>query len=136
MATITSDPKYLSGLTRYISFVDEAGHAKDPNQRFLCLAGLLAKETAWRALEIEWSAACAKAALTKPFHMMHLAAQKNEFKNWPESKRQDFLGRLLRAIENAGAIPIGSVVSLEWYRSLSAVEQRGFKDLIFSRSRL
>lgn len=128
MATVTSDPKYLSGLTRYISFVDEAGHAKDPNQRFLCLAGLLAKETAWRTLEIEWSAACTNAALTKPFHMMHLAAKKKEFKDWPETKRQDLLGRLLRAIENAGAIPMGSVVSLDWYRSLSALGQKGLKD--------
>jgi hypothetical protein len=128
MVTVTSNPKYLPGLTRYISFVDEAGHAMDPNQRFLCLAGLLARETAWRELEIEWADTCAEAGLTKAFHMMHLAARKREFKHWPESKRQALLSRLLKAIENAGAIPIGNVVSLDWYRSLSATGQMRFKD--------
>lgn len=125
---ITSNPKFLSGLTKHISFVDEAGHAKDPHQHFLCLAGLLAKEAAWRSLEIEWVEACTAAGLTKPFHMMHFAARKKEFKDWSEPKRQFLLGRLLQAIGNAGAIPIGSVVSLGWYRSLSAAEQMRFKD--------
>ncbi len=126
MTTVTSNPQFLPGLTRYISFVDEAGHAEDPNQHFLCLAGLLAKETAWRRLEIEWADACADAGLKEPFHMTKLG--KKEFKNWPDPKRRALLGALLKAIENAGAIPIGSVVSLDWYRSLSSLEQRKFKD--------
>jgi len=126
MATVTSNPKYLPGLTRYISFVDEAGHAKDPNQRFLCLAGLLARETAWRELETQWAEACTEAGLRKPFHMMDLG--RNEFRDWPDQKRRALLRPLLTAIENAGAVPIGSVVSLEWYRSLSPAHQRAFKD--------
>jgi uncharacterized protein DUF3800 len=128
MTSITSNPKFLPGLTRYISFVDEAGHAEDPNQHFLCLAGLLAKETAWRQLEIEWLDACKNAGITKPFHMMHLAARKGEYEGWAESKRQALLACLLKIIDNARAIPIGSVISLDWYRSLSAINQRGFKD--------
>jgi len=131
MATVTSNPKYLPGLTRYISFVDEAGHAKDPNQRFLCLAGLLARETAWRELETEWAEVCADAGLTKPFHMMQLAARKKEFKDWPDQKRRELLGRLVRAIKEAGAIPIGSVVSLDWYRSLSEKKRRTYRDAHF-----
>src|ERR1700733_2027534 len=128
MATVMSNPKYLPGLTKYISFVDEAGPAKDPNQRSLCLAGLLAKESAWRAFETEWTNACAAAGLTKPFHMKDLAAQRKEFKDWPEPRRQALLGRLLTAIRNAGAIPIGSVISLDGYRSLPEKDQARFKD--------
>jgi len=128
MATITTNPKHLPGLTKYISFVDEAGHAKDPNQRFLCLAGLLAKEAAWKAFEAEWVGAYADAGIAKPFHMMDLAAKKKEFKDWQEPRRRELLGRLLAAIRNAGAVPIGSVVSLDGYRSLPSTEQRVFKD--------
>ncbi|HKF53191.1 MAG TPA: DUF3800 domain-containing protein [Candidatus Acidoferrales bacterium] len=128
MATVTSNPKFLPGLTRYISFVDEAGHAEDPKQHFLCLAGLLAKEAAWRKLEIEWVEACADAGLVKPFHMKHLAGPRGEFKGWPEAKRQALLGPLVKAIEDAGVIPIGSVVSLDWYRSLSPTHQVEVKD--------
>lgn len=128
MTTVTSNPRFLPGLTRYISFVDEAGHTEDPNQHFLCLAGLLAKETAWRTLEMEWTEACSNAGLNQPFHMMHFAAQHGDFKDWPEQKRRELLGRLLKAIESAGGIPIGSVVSLDWYRSLSAAHQAKFRD--------
>lgn len=123
---ITPNSKFLSGLTKYISFVDEAGHAKDPNQHFLCLAGLLAKETAWMSLETEWVEACAAAGLTKPFHMMHLG--KKQFRDWPDPKRRALLGALLKALRNAGAIPIGSVISLDWYRSLSSNDQMTFRD--------
>ena len=68
MLHVKSDPSYLPGLAKYVSFVDEAGHARDPNQRYICLAGLLATETAWSTFELEWQDACGAAGLKKPFH--------------------------------------------------------------------
>ena len=54
MRQIKSNPSYLPGLPKYISFVDEAGHSLDPRQQFLCLAGLLVPESAWNAFDIDW----------------------------------------------------------------------------------
>src|ERR1700689_4535633 len=118
MLHVKPDPCYLRGLTKYVSFVDEAGHARDPRQRYMCLAGLLATETAWSAFEPEWQEACTAARLKKPFHMKDFAAQRKEFKGWPEEKRRRLLSQLISAIVRAGAIPIGSVVSLDGYRCL------------------
>ena len=106
------DPAYLPGLPKYISFVDEAGHSKDPNQSYLCLAGLVAPEGAWKVFGGEWKATCAAEHLKHPFHMKDFAARRGEFKGWAEQQRVRLLGGLLSAIERSGAIPIGSVVSL------------------------
>jgi hypothetical protein len=60
--------------------------------------------------------------------MMHFAAQKEEFRGWPESKRRTLLDHLLQAVSRAGVIPIGSVVSLDGYRALPAKERARLKD--------
>lgn len=128
MREIKPNPSYLPGLTKYVSFVDEAGHAKDPNQRYLCLAGLLATENAWNTFEVEWRDACAAAGLKKPFHMKDLAAQRKEFKGWPEEKRRGLLSQLISTIIRAGGIPIGSVVSLDGYNALPSQDKVRLKD--------
>jgi hypothetical protein len=111
-----------------MSFVDEAGHAKDPNQSYLCLAGLLATEVAWKKFDDEWRAACGTEGLKEPFHMMDLAARKKQFKGWSEEKRQHLLGELFSVIGRAGAIPIGSVVCFRGFNALPPEVSRGFKD--------
>jgi hypothetical protein len=128
MLHVPPNPSYLSGLTKYVSFVDEAGHARDPNQHYLCLAGLLATETAWTTFEVEWRDVCTAASLQKPFHMKDFAAQRKEFRGWPEEKRRELLNQLMSAIVRAGAIPIGSVVSLDGYRALPSEDKARFKD--------
>jgi Protein of unknown function (DUF3800) len=128
MSVITPDPAYLPGLTKYVSFVDEAGHAKDPRQKFLCLAGLIASDDAWKTLGPEWVNACALEGLKRPFHMKDLAARKGEFAGWQEEKRRRLLRRLITAIARAHAIPIGSVVSIQGYDALDGPWRRGFKD--------
>ncbi len=128
MPNLKPDPNYLPRLTKYISFVDEAGHAIDPNQHFLCLGGLLATEAAWSRIEAEWRDACAAAGLQRPFHMKDFAGRKKEFAGWPEDRRKELLGQLIATIERAQAIPIGSVVSLDGYRALTPQEKARWKD--------
>lgn len=128
MRHIRPDPSYLSGLAKYVSFVDEAGHASDPNQHFLCLAGLVATEPAWSKFEVDWQGACATAGLERPFHMMDFAARKKQFANWSEGRRRELLDHLMATIVGANAIPIGSVVSLDGYRALSPEERARLKD--------
>jgi hypothetical protein len=81
------------------------------------MAGLLATETAWKAFDAEWRSACAAASLTEPFHMMDFAAFKGQFKGWSEEQRQRLLSKLVGAVRNAKAVPIGSVVSVKDFNS-------------------
>ena len=84
MTDFRPNPQYFPSLTKYVSFVDEGGHAKDPSGKHLCLAGLLAPEAAWNSADIEWRTACADYGLKGPFHMMNVAARKREFQGWTE----------------------------------------------------
>ena len=128
MSSLATNPSYLSGLPKYFSFVDEAGHAKDPRQHYLCLAGLLATEVAWKRFNDDWRNACRAEALGEPFHMMDLAARKKQFKGWSDEKRQQLLSKLISAIDHSGAIPIGSVVCFRGFNALPPDVGKRFKD--------
>jgi len=131
MAIPAPDQTYFPGLPRYLSFVDESGHSVDPRRNCLCLAGLIATENAWRAFDPEWRAACQDEELTEPFHVMHFAARKREYKDWTEEHRRRLLGKLVSAIRKAQAIPIGSVVMLRGPDALSEAVQRNYRDAHF-----
>jgi Protein of unknown function (DUF3800) len=131
MAIPTPDQTYLPGLPRYLSFVDESGHSHDPKRNCLCLAGLIAKEDAWRAFDAEWRAACQNEGLTEPFHMMYFAARKREFKGWTEERRRRLLGNLITVIWKAQAIPIGSVAMVRGPDALSERSQKHYRDAHF-----
>jgi len=128
MSPLSPNPSYLPGLPKYVSFVDEAGHAKDPGQHYLCLAGLLTTEPAWKRFEDDWRNACRADGVGEPFHMKDLAARKNQFKGWSEDKRQHLLSQLISAIDRAGAIPIGSVVCFRGFNALPPDVSKGFRD--------
>lgn len=128
MRQIKSNPSYLPGLPKYISFVDEAGHSLDPRQQFLCLAGLLVPESAWNAFDIDWRDACTTADVKRPFHMKDFVARRRQFIGWSEGRRRELLGELLAAIIRADAVPIGSVVSLAGYRTLAPLDKARLKD--------
>ncbi len=131
MAIPAPDQAYFPGLPKYLSFVDESGHSHDPKRICLCLAGLIATEDSWRAFDPEWRAACLDEGLTEPFHMMHFAARKREYKGWTEERRRRLLGKLVSAIQKAQAIPIGSVVMLRGPDALSERVQTHYRDAHF-----
>ena len=128
MLELRPSPSCLPGLTKYLSFVDESGHAKDPNLSYLCLAGLLSTEAAWRECDGEWRTACAAEGLREPFHMKDFAASRGQFEGWGEGKRRHLLGALISAISRARAIPIGSVVSIKGFNALPPRVRQGFRD--------
>src|SRR6267154_1372081 len=131
MAIPSPDQAYFPGLPRYLSFVDESGHSHDPKRNCLCLAGLIATESAWKALDPEWRAACKAERLIEPFHMMHFAARKREFKGWSEERRRRLLGKLVSAIRKTEAIPIGSVIMLRGADAVSERVQTHYRDAHF-----
>jgi Protein of unknown function (DUF3800) len=128
MMNIRPDPSYLRGLTKYLSFVDEAGHAKDPKQSHLCLAGLLATEAAWEKLDSEWRSVCTAEGLNGPFHMKDFAGRRKEFTGWREDKGRRLLSELISTVRRAEAIPIGSVVCFRGFNALPVRVCKGFKD--------
>src|SRR5229473_3145917 len=101
----------VPSLPRFVSYADEAGHSKDPQRTFLCLAGLVAKEESWKGFDLEWRTACAQEHVALPFHMKDFAASREQFHGWSEEQRRRLLRKLIAAIRRAGAIPVGSVVS-------------------------
>jgi hypothetical protein len=131
MAIPAPDRSYFPGLPRYLSFVDESGHSRDPKRNCLCLAGLLATEDAWKAFDPEWRAVCEEEGLREPFHMMYFSARKREFKGWTEERRRRLLGNLVNAIRAAQVIPIGSVVMVRGPDALSEQVQKHYRDSHF-----
>lgn len=120
-----------SDYPKLISYVDEAGHAKDARRTFLCLAGLVAREAAWKRFDEEWRAVCAEEGISLPFHMADFAGFRGQFKGWTEEKRIQALGRLVQAVKHAHAIPIGSVVSVKDFNAFEATLKDGMKDPYF-----
>ncbi len=116
-ALVSNLDRPYSRLPRYVSYVDESGHAKDPNRNYVSMAGLLATEAAWKVFDPEWRCACDEEGLTEAFHMMDFAAYKGQFKGWNDEQRKRLLGKLVAAIRNAKAVPIGSVVSVKDFNS-------------------
>jgi len=131
MAIPAPDRSYFPDFPKYLSFVDESGHSRDPNRSCLCLAGLLAPEDAWRTFDKKWRSACEDGGLKEPFHMMDFSARKRQFRGWTEDQRRRLLGKLVGAIRNAGAVPIGSVVMLRGVDALSEAVQKHYRDSHF-----
>jgi hypothetical protein len=131
MGIPSPERSYFADLPTYLSFVDESGHSADPNRNSLCLAGLIAREDAWKVFDTDWRTACGEESLTEPFHMMHFAARKGQFDGWSEDQRKRLLGKLVAAIIKARAIPIGSVVILRGPDSVPEHVQKRNRDAHF-----
>lgn len=125
--SLNSDPS----LPTFVSYVDEAGHSKDPQRTYLCLAGLVARKAAWKTFDSEWRTACAEERVTLPFHMADFSAFNRQFRGWSEEQRIRLLGKLVAAIERAHAIPVGSVVSVKDYNAFQPALREKLRDPYF-----
>lgn len=116
---------------KFGSYVDEAGHSKDPRRTHFCLAGLIAQENDWNKFDREWRTVCAEEGISLPFHMRDFAGFREQFAAWTEAKRREALQKLIQAIRNANAIPIGSVVSVTDFNAFRPQTQENLKDPYF-----
>jgi hypothetical protein len=110
-----------------MSYVDEAGHARDPNRKIFCMGGLLGTETDWRNFDTAWVSACDEEGLTEPFSAKYLAHFKRQFQGWADQRRQHLLRKLIGAIRKACLIPMGSVVYTPDFGALERWQMRGTK---------
>jgi Protein of unknown function (DUF3800) len=103
-------------------YMDETGHSKDGQQRFVGVAGLVAPAENWAAFERKWDEALHVFKLSY-FHMKDFASRRKYFEGWSEPKRKKLLGKLLRIIATTHPFPVGAIVSLDDYRSFSAADR-------------
>ncbi len=114
-----------------IAYMDESGHSSDPAVHFSGMGGLVAECDAWTQFEGEWEAALCDAGIEGAFHMRDFAHCAGPYKGWCEDKRRALFGRLVRAIVNAKAVPVGCVISLDDYRAAPSNVQEILVDPYF-----
>ena len=110
------------------SFMDETGHSDDPNLHFAGMAGFVAPLTSWQILGAMWQEILNIFQLKEPFHMKDFAHFQGQFKGWSEHRRQLLFGALVNVILKSNSVPIGALVSLEDFRTLSGRQQEMFVD--------
>src|SRR5258708_28921633 len=117
-------------MIHYVSYMDETGHADDPALHFAGMAGFVAPTGAWEVFEEHWRDTLNNAGLHDPFHMKDFAHSKGQFDSWKDDKqkRELLLGRLLRIIVETGAEPIGAIVSINDFNTLTTSQQASFLD--------
>lgn len=112
------------------SYMDETGHSEDPKFHFAGMAGFVAPLDTWMSLGKVWTEIFDIFHLKEPFHMKEFAHSVGQFKDWKgkETKRRLLYCALVTTIVKSHAIPIGAIVSLEDFRSLTPAQQSHFKD--------
>jgi hypothetical protein len=117
-------------MIHYISYMDETGHPDDPALHFAGMAGFVAPAGAWEVFEDQWRDVLHNAGLSDPFHMKDFAHSKGQFKSWKgqKEKRELFFGRLLSIIKETKADPVGTIISIDDFRSLTLEQQSSFLD--------
>lgn len=108
-------------------YMDETGHSKDERQRFVGMAGLIAPPEDWEVFERKWKAALADFKIPF-FHMKDFANLRGPFKGWSELKRRKLFGKLLRIMAAIHPLPVGSITSMEDFRSLPEEDREIVKD--------
>jgi hypothetical protein len=127
----SSKRKFLFMARNLTLYADESGHADDPLLYYAGMAGFVAEAGAWEVFEGEWKELLRIAGVNE-LHMRHFVHSEGEFTKWKgkehEPERQMFLGRAIEIIKNARPVPIGAVVSLRDFESLTESQRISFLD--------
>lgn len=116
----------------FTAYLDETGHSKDERQKFVGIAGLLARTEDWIVFEEKWKAALALPHFNIPhFHMTDFAARKRIYQNWSEEKRRKVFGKLMNVTESIYPLPFGAIMPMEVYRRLTEEQQNFIIDPYF-----
>lgn len=112
------------------AYMDETGHSDDPRFHFAGMAGFVAPAKLWKVLGKYWEKVLSMFHLTEPFHMKDFAHSQGQFKDWKgkEEKRKSLYGKLIEGIVAAELKPVGAIVSIEGFRSLSDRQQKSLLD--------
>lgn len=96
-------------------FDESEGFIKSP---VLVVAGFCGGVQQWQFFSTEWLDVLRAYGLKSPFKMQHFERRKEQFRSFPEEKRQPLLRDLLNTISRRAMMGFGSVVHLEPYSRL------------------
>lgn len=113
------------------SYSDEGGHEDEPGRNYVAMAGFVAPAGEWEVFTEQWLDTLDKVALKLPFTMKDFAHCHGEFEGWTEPQRRILLGRLVEIIRATKGTPIGAVISLRDYQSLTPAQQRFLREPFF-----
>jgi hypothetical protein len=122
-----SKHRYMLFMTAYF---DESGDSEDPTKNFMGMAGFIAPAAVWKQVEEEWDAVinAPEFALNEYFHMKDFAHNKGQFKEGWDKPRKDKLHQALIAVlVKAELVPVGAIVHLEAFESLTGQQCANFK---------
>jgi hypothetical protein len=111
-----------------LSYSDEGGHEDDPGRNYLGMAGFVAPAGEWEVFTEAWLTVLTNAGLKLPFSMKDFAHRRGEFVGWTEEQRQKLLRALIPLIRATNATPIGAVISVRDYRTLTAAQQEFLRE--------
>lgn len=113
-----------------VSYMDETGHSDDPALDYVGMAGFVAPLGSWEVFDAGWKDLMHNAGLREPFHMKDFAHSQGQFRQWRENEplRRALFGSAMKLIVETGATPIGALVSLSGFRSLTQAQQKSFLD--------
>ena len=117
-------------MLRLTAYLDESGHSKNPETRFVGMAGFVAPLEKWEAFVVSWRKTLDAFSLKDAFHMKDFAHSTGQFAvGWKaeKQKREDLFGKLIDTIKATGGTPVGAIVSLEGYESLTECQRSAFK---------
>ena len=119
---------YMASVLNLTSYMDETGHPDDPNLEYVGMAGFVAPFGAWEVFESAWEDLMRNAGLSEPFHMKDFAHSVGQFKPWKgkEEIRRAFFGWAMNLIVETRATPIGAIVSLSGFRSLTESQRSSY----------
>jgi hypothetical protein len=110
--------------------MDETGHSASPTLHFVGMAGFVAPMETWLSLGKVWLEILEIMQLKEPFHAKEFAHSTGQFEDWKgkETRRRMLYCALVTALVKSHAIPVGGIVSLEDFRSLTPDQQSHFKN--------
>ncbi|MGA2537536.1 MAG: hypothetical protein ABSF53_16075 [Terracidiphilus sp.] len=115
------------------AYVDESGDSSDNVCNFVGLGGITAHEKSWGQFEITWKDALDEFIGGEPFHMKDYVCVPGHgiYKDWAESKRIAFMGKLVSSILAIKPRFVGCVVSIPDFKNLPPVLQISLRDPYF-----
>lgn len=106
------------------TYLDETGHSRDERQKFVGIAGLMAKADDWERFERRW-----KRTLTKfQLPYIHMKERATLFEGWRKSKLDKLSATLWEIIRDTKAIPLGSIIPMDDFRALEPELRKYLKD--------
>lgn len=80
------------------AYFDESGHSDDPGISYVSMGGGIATLKSWERCETEWAEVLRQFDV-RQLHMRDFAHSRDEFSDWTEERRREFLSRLMLIID-------------------------------------